>query len=460
MAKHSYTKKQRRIIAASKRISVFIFALLMIAGMVTGLLFFARPTESEVEKRTLTAFPAFTLSSFLDGSWFSDISTWYSDTYPGRETLIKLDQDMENLYGITTSEAVYGGGVAEAIPDASGSDADSDTDSDAETAQKKEYTRTELPDTYSVTDDVQAQVMQGLLVKDGAVYGAYYFVNDSAADYINMINRVAAELEGTTTVYSMLIPNNSGVLLDTATMEGLGGSDPLQAMEYYYASYDDSVVPVAIIEALREHSDEYLYFRTDHHWTALGAYYAYVEFCEAKGIEPHELDYFEEYTFEPFLGSYYSELQRSDLIEDSVTGYVPAGTNDLKFFYDDPNGQIFCDPDSEYYYNGSVFNLSESVDAYNQYLRFIEGDRGFEVIDNPDITDGSSCVVIKESYGNAFVPFLVDHYDKVYVVDFRYNDGGVLSFCLENEVDDLIFANNMQIIASSGVPATIDSIMN
>jgi len=81
------------------------------------------------------------------------------------------------------------------------------------------------------------------------------------------------------------------------------------------------------------------------------------------------------------------------------------------------------------------WNIINDVSDYApgvKYSCFIGGDNPFSWINNPDITDGSSCVVIKESYGNAFVPFLVDHYQMVYVVDYRYYEDNLIDFVKEN----------------------------
>jgi len=77
------------------------------------------------------------------------------------------------------------------------------------------------------------------------------------------------------------------------------------------------------------------------------------------------------------------------------------------------------------------------------------GDNPYTVISNPDLSDGSSCVVVKESFGNAFVPFLVDHYQTVYVIDYRYYSGSVVDFAKTNKVTDVIFVNNLSAIRGS-----------
>jgi len=55
------------------------------------------------------------------------------------------------------------------------------------------------------------------------------------------------------------------------------------------------------------------------------------------------------------------------------------------------------------------------------------------VIENKDLTDGSACIVVKESFGNAFIPFLVDHYQKIYVVDYRYWTGSISELAEKKE---------------------------
>mgnify|MGYP004443755195 CR=1 FL=1 len=456
MNKNKFTKKQKRILSGARSVSVILFVVVMVLGLVTGSLFFIRPSVSALEKRQLTAFPAFSLDGLLDGSWFENVSLWYSDTYPGREGLMAMNNSIHNLFGLQTSEAFYGGGKADAIPDSDKTAGSSSEDDKKSTRQK--FDRTQAPDTFTVTEEVQAQVMEGLLVKDGGVYGAYYFIQDSADQYVDVLNRAADELDGITNVYCMLIPNNSSVMLEDSVMKGLGGSAPKQAAEYY-STLSDKVTPVPVIDALRDHKDEYLYYRTDHHWSAQGAYYAYLEWCKAKGIEPVTLEERESHTYEPFLGSYYSELKRDDLVADSVTGYVPVGTNEITIYTGDANGTVTFDMDNMESYKGSVFNTSDGYDEYSQYLRFIGGDFGLAVIDNPKINDGTSCMVIKESYGNALIPFLVDHYDKIYVVDERYNTGKALQFCKDNKVTDLLIASNMQIAAAASIPPTLDNLL-
>lgn len=73
------------------------------------------------------------------------------------------------------------------------------------------------------------------------------------------------------------------------------------------------------------------------------------------------------------------------------------------------------------------------------------------MIENKDKTDGSACVVVKESFGNAFVPFLVDHYQTIYVVDYRYWTGSVSQLVREKMAQDVLFINNLSMIRNKSL---------
>ncbi len=161
-----------------------------------------------------------------------------------------------------------------------------------------------------------------------------------------------------------------------------------------------------------------------------------------------------------FSASYASQFPTLDLIADSVTGYVPKGTNDMVYFPADPTTAKVSPSVEGEAVAAKVFNTNEGLyGEQGQYMRFIAGDQGFAMIDNPEIEDGTSCLIVKESFGNCFVPFLVDHYDKVYIADFRHNTGPLVQFCKDNQVTDLILFNNIQLLGSTNVVATYENIL-
>lgn len=458
MARKKLTSQQKKVIYQFRMIGCVLFIAVLLLGAFLGILIPLRPDISEVENRTLTEFPEFTLETFLNGEYFSDISTWYSDTFPLRDQLITANQKITALYGIKGDEQVVGADVqADEIPTEPSAvqPAVSQVQTSQTVSQVTPQTQVgngepTLPDSYKMEEEVQNQIQKRLYVKNGAAYTIYGFDKAAADIYTQALSNAAAELSGQTNVYSILVPLNSGVMLDETTLESLGGSDQEQTIDYYYNSYT-GVNCVETIRTLREHNSEYLYFRTDHHWTALGAYYAYRNFCQLKGLTPNELSSFETMEFTPFLGTYYTKLNKPSDMEanpDTVTAYIPHGTNTMT--YQDKDGK-------EYEWN--VIRDVSQRSSGSGYATFIAGDNPMSVIQNPNINDGSSCLVLKESYGNSFVPFLVDHYQTIYIVDFRYAKVNVLDFVKEKQIKDLIVINNIGIINSESVATTIKGLL-
>ena len=155
--------------------------------------------------------------------------------------------------------------------------------------------------------------------------------------------------------------------------------------------------------------------------------------------------------FTPFLGTYYTKLNKpSDMAAnpDTVTAYIPHGTNSMKYW----------DKDGKEYDWNVIRDVSKRGEG-SGYATFIAGDNPIATIENPNINDGSSCLVLKESYANALIPFLVDHYQKIYIVDFRYANVNVVDYVKQNNIQDLIVVNNIGIINSKNVATTIKGLL-
>ncbi len=413
-----------------------------------------RPKESLLEKRALTKFPSFSISSFLSGEFTDGVSTWYADTFPFREALMKGNNTVQSAYGVRTNQ-IYGSVAA--ADDTSAVKVDM-TDlireelmtralagiEDSETAQaalaagggKKRREITQVPEQVG-----------SVYVAGDTGFVLYGFTQSAADSYIDAVSTMASKVGSGTKVYNIVVPVSSGIYLDKSIQEKLNVSDQKEAIDYIYSNMSSNVTTVDAYSALEKHADEYLYFRTDHHWTSLGAYYAYAQFMKAKGQTPTSLGSYESKTFEGFLGSLYSySNQAPSLAEnpDTVTAYIPNGTNDM----------VYIDNDgSEYEY--FVVADADDYDSSSKYLCFISGDRPLVTIHNPKIHDGSAVVVIKESYGNCFAPFLVDSYEYTYVVDFRHFPGSLPDFVAEKNINDVIFLNN---IMSATTQELVDNI--
>lgn len=461
--------RKRKALKRRDKITVCLFVIGMLVMFVLGLALPLRPKVSDVEKRELERFPEFHLDSFLNGDYFNQITLWYADTFPFRETLLSANSRVKELYGLKTQQ-IYGA-VAEAdeIPVPGQSPAEPEPGNSGEEANQPETPVEETPGVTKPEDNdsgntpaeeeplpdgtirTEPEAIGSLYIADGKGFELFYFNQKGSDAYASAINDAAQKLQGTAQVYTMLVPTAVGVCLDEKIQESLKCSPQNEVLDYVYGQLGENVKKVPVFDTLKKHNAEYIYFNTDHHWTALGAYYAYREFAGIKGIEPKELEDYEKMEFDGFLGSFYSFSNQAEVLKnnaDTITAYVPASTNTMEFVQTD-GVQL-------------KWNIINDVSNYNhgaKYSCFIGGDNPFSRIDNPQITDGSSCVVIKESYGNAFVPFLVDHYQTVYVIDYRYYRKNLIDFVKENQVQDVIFLNNADVLTEAAAQQ-IQAILN
>lgn len=436
--KGALSKRQSESISNSRTLVVRLFAGILALGCILGFAMFLRPATSEAENRNLTEFPTFSWETFVDGEFFSDLSLWYADTYPFRDQLVGLDLALKSTFGISTDVQMIGGNeAAEEIPD-----------ENQAAVEEFPYEKVEAPNERVMAQDIQNSITKGLYVKNGAAYSIYYFSKKSVQRYAKALNECANELQGVATVYSLLVPNNSGAMLSESELKDLGGSDQAQAIKYFDSLFNNYVMPVDVLDALREHNDEYIFFRTDHHWTQLGAYYAYLCYCQVAGINPVDIDTLDTETFQPFLGAFYQQLNNEAMKNnpDYVETFIPASTNEMK--YKKQNGKKWIKS-----------KVIQDVNGWNPgslYSTFVAGDEPLVKIENPELNDGSSVLVVKDSFGNAFVPWLVDNYQYVYVIDFRYYDGKIPEFVIQNDIQNVIFLNN---ISMAGTKTVADKLL-
>ena len=317
------------------------------------------------------------------------------------------------------------------------------TDADNAGDGKSDATTTKPASSNVITTSDKPYQSGGVYVVGSAGYEMYNYVGSLAEKYQSTVNAVADSLSGVSQVYAMAIPLSSGITLPDELFSDIPGSDQAQAEKDILAGMGQNVKTIPLHDVMMSHRTEYIYFRTDHHWTALGAYYAYVQFCTAKGITPHNLSDYEVSQFPGFLGSFYNDGGKPDAMKndpDTVNAYHPVSATASMKYGDNENSTLT---------GGQVIFDESTASASLKYGTFIMGDNPFTVIENPEVSNGESCIVVKESFGNAFVPFLVDHYQTVYVVDYRYYSGSVTQLARDKGVKDVLFVNNLSAIRGS-----------
>ena len=339
--------------------------------------------------------------------------------------------------GENTGDGTQGG-------DKQGTTGDTDnTDADKSGEDKSGVTTTKPASSNVITTSDKPYQSGGVYVVGSAGYEMYNYVGSLAEKYQSTVNAVADSLSGVSQVYAMAIPLSSGITLPDELFSDIPGSDQAQAEKDILAGMGQNVKTIPLHDVMMSHRTEYIYFRTDHHWTALGAYYAYVQFCTAKGITPHNLSDYEVSQFPGFLGSFYNDGGKPDTMKndpDTVNAYHPVSATASMKYGDNENSTLT---------GGQVIFDESTASASLKYGTFIMGDNPFTVIENPEVSNGESCIVVKESFGNAFVPFLVDHYQTVYVVDYRYYNGSVTQLARDKGVKDVLFVNNLSAIRGS-----------
>ena len=317
------------------------------------------------------------------------------------------------------------------------------TDADKSGEDKSGVTTTKPASSNVITTSDKPYQSGGVYVVGSAGYEMYNYVGSLAEKYQSTVNAVADSLSGVSQVYAMAIPLSSGITLPDELFSDIPGNDQAQAEKDILAGMGQNVKTIPLHDVMMSHRTEYIYFRTDHHWTALGAYYAYVQFCTAKGITPHNLSDYEVSQFPGFLGSFYNDGGKPDAMKndpDTVNAYHPVSATASMKYGDNENSTLT---------GGQVIFDESTASASLKYGTFIMGDNPFTVIENPEVSNGESCIVVKESFGNAFVPFLVDHYQTVYVVDYRYYSGSVTQLARDKGVKDVLFVNNLSAIRGS-----------
>ena len=416
------------------KLRIFLFVALLTVGCVVGFLTFLRPTVSESEGRTLTTFPTFSMKEFLSGNYTSQVSLWYSDSYPGRDTMLDANGNLKSLYGLHNVSFEGGNVEADTI------DPNGDFTMPEFTTRPNGGGDTGFEEE---TSPVDGQVINGFYAEGKTGYELYYFNKDLTDRYINVVTQVAVDLNGLATVYDMVVPAACCYGISAEKTASLGASNGFEGIDYMYsrlAAYSGilqeqgklttPIVTLDVGDTLGAHyKDEYIFYRTDHHWTGLGAYYASRFFLDAVGRTYPSLDYYTEVEVGNFLGSLYRHTQSEVLKKYPDTTYA----------YKTPSVQtITIYKDGEY---REAPLIDENVTSSNKYLCFSGGDVAYYEMHNENITDGSKILIIKESYANAFMPMLVDSYEYVYAVDYRFWRGDLASFVEENGIDTVLFLN-------------------
>jgi len=195
-----------------------------------------------------------------------------------------------------------------------------------------------------------------------------------------------------------------------------------------------------IQETLLKHSDEKLYYRTDHHWTTTGAFYAYQAFKNSKNEDVNKSDYHIIQVSNTFKGSMDSKVLNDDEVSDLI-----------EIYNKDRNLSISYNFGKNISY--SLYDY-ESLKNKDQYQFFLKGNHP-ELTIKTTVNNDKHLLIFKDSYANAFIPFLVDDYETIHVIDPRYYHGNLSDYMKNNNINECMFLYNLKNFVSDDSIQTV-----
>ena len=264
--------------------------------------------------------------------------------------------------------------------------------------------------------------------KDGYLFERFDKSEKQLNENIESLKFFAEKADGMSTYFALIptsveiYPENLPLFAQTDSQEEL--------IDEVKEKVDKSFKLVDVYSPLMESKEEYIYFRTDHHWTMRGAYYAYRETAKAMGFNPYEMDDFTVDTVsKDFFGTFYSKASDHSIAPDSIEVFKPKADIVYNVEYDN-NGKK----------TSSLYNL-DYTSKKDQYSLFLDGNHS-KVKITSSVKNNRKLVVIKDSYAHAFVPFLANHFEEVHILDLRYFHADLYSYLKENKIDDVLFLYN------------------
>ncbi len=329
---------------------------------------------SENENRYLSGFPEISFESYVDKSAMTGFEDWFSDRFFGREAWIKLKNSTERFIGKTEVNGIF------------------------------------------TVDDRMMQVWEG--------YDPAFVDKNLAA-----INKFTEKNAGIP-VYFMLAPTSQELysyLLPDCTPTGNQSELNAYCRENLECGFID------IFPVMKSHADEYIYYRTDHHWTSYGAYLAYAEAAKSLGYQPLPLSAFDiEHASSDFRGTLYSKTLDDSITPDIIDYYHNTSDSNLTLTIND--GMSVKDYDSLYF--------REYLDVKDKYSSFMGTNSPVMTITTEENNNGQSILIFKDSYAHAFIPFLTSHYSKITVLDMRYINASYNTLVDMEEYDSVLILYN------------------
>lgn len=230
-------------------------------------------------------------------------------------------------------------------------------------------------------------------------------------------------------IYSENIPSKAPIIDENAYLDKI------------FSAVKKEADVIDLREVFSKVKDQYIYYRTDHHWTTNGAYLAYQTFCKQKNLIPFDCNLKAKHEVNDFYGTSYSASRKWDALPDVITYYDLSNT--MTTYKVLGENQFKKEKQTGLY-------EKEKLNKRDKYGMFLYGNNGYSVIKG----DGAGKILlIKDSYANCFIPFLTNNYAKIAVVDLRNYNYSLDSLIEKEGYDDILILYNFQtFVADTCIP--------
>lgn len=354
-----------------KMAGIFLFFLIIAFAFN---LFSKDKKYSESENRMLAQKPEFSMANLASGKYMKDMEDYVTDQFFIRDKWINLKVLEDLALGKRESNGVYIG--------------------------KKDHLMEipTAPNQKALDNNLDA-------------------ISNFSASHPD-INTVMTLIPNAAYVYNHLVPRNAPV------------RDQEADIKYVQSAVGTSLNFVDLTKTMTSHKDEEIYYKTDHHWTTLGAKYAFDALSTALGIDNPT----QEYTIYPVTHSFQGTLTSKsgyDKGMDTIELYIPQNVNtDCVVNFVDEGKRT-----------ASMYE-SAALENKDKYEVFFGGNHSRVDISTP-MEGKKNLLLFKDSYANCFIPFLVPYYRNIIVIDPRYYYDNIESLITDNEITDILFLYNV-----------------
>ena len=398
---------------------------------------FPRSTVSELEKRELAEFPAFSWERLANGSFTSDISAWFSDSEPYRDVFMTLSMQIKDLIALAPTE--------DNVKFHASDTPQAEDDKEPEEAERSDSMTIDDYENH-VNADENAKIANAgiIIVGKGEKVRALMAYGGSAkgcVGYAQAANKYKEVFGDKVNVYCMVIPTAAEFYCPDKAKKLT--NPQLPTIRNVVAHLAPDVKPVDVYTTLGKHANEDIYLRTDHHWAPLGGYYAAQELARVAGVPFKDLSHYEQRVVHGYVGSMYGysqDISIKNAPEDFVY-YVPKGVEYTTTYINYDINEKYQVTGEGKPFKGPFFYKYKDGHS-GAYCTMMGGDTKLTQV-RTSTHNGRRVIILKDSFGNMLPGYLFYSFEEVHVIDSRYFTKDIIAYVEENKITDILFANNI-----------------